>query len=67
MADLVLDMSKTTGMTWHENTLYEVERGNRLPNLSLLTALAITLHIPWAELVSALREDKRDAFRRLLR
>lgn len=66
VADLILDIQRTTGMRWHENTIYDVEGGKRLPNISLMLALMMTLRITFDELLPAIAEDKRDLARRLL-
>lgn len=66
VADLSLDMFRSTGMRWHENTIYDIEGGKRLPNISLLLALMLTLNIRFEDLLPAINEGERDKARRLL-
>ena len=62
VADLVLDVERVTGVRRHENTLYDIQKGKRLPDLELLTALIITLKIPHEEIASAVRPEFRDRY-----
>lgn len=65
MTDLVLDMERRTGVRRHENTLYDIKNGKRLPDLELLTALQITLGIKQSEISDAVTEEFRDKYRSL--
>lgn len=67
MADLIIDMERTTGVRPSEKTLYDIEGGVRLPSLNVLLALQLTLGIRPDELTSAIDEQHREAYRKLVR
>lgn len=65
--DLVNDIQRVTGIKWHENTIYNVIRGERLPNLELLMCLILTLRIPMSELEETIDKRLREDYRKLVR
>jgi hypothetical protein len=67
IADLVVDMERKTGVRRHENTLYDVKNGKRLPDLELMTALMLTLKISHMEVSEAVTEDFRQQYVNLFR
>lgn len=62
MADLVVDMERKTGVRRHENTLYDIKNGKRLPDLELMAALTITLGIKQAKIAEAVTVEFRDQY-----
>lgn len=67
MADLIIDMEKKTGVRPAENTMYDIENGLRQPKFNVLTAFQLTTGLRPDELISAMVEEHRDAYRRLFR
>lgn len=60
MSDLALDLNRVTGVRRHENTLYDIQNGKRLPDMELMTALQLHLGMTFREVCEALAPEYRD-------
>jgi len=64
--DLIVDMERQTGVRRHDNTIYDILGGKRLPDLEVLTAMMIVLGIKHSRIAEAVNESSRDAYMRLI-
>lgn len=65
-ADLIPQLWRISGKRWHQNTVYDVESGKRVPALSLLLAYMIATNLRFEEIAPAVHQSQRDAFSKLI-